>query len=52
MTFDPCDKPVLLDRNPRLLVWARWFLAAGYSLRTVADLFDCDPHELNMGLKA
>lgn len=51
MTSDPCDHPFLAGHHPRLIVWARWFLAAGYSLGTVAELFDCDPHDLNMGLE-
>ena len=50
--MDIYDNPITADRHPRLVVWARWFLEAGYGIRTIAELFDCYPHELNMGLEA
>lgn len=48
MTSDPYDNPITADRHPRLVLWAQWFLAAGYSLSHVADLFECDAHDLKM----
>lgn len=33
-------------RNPRLLSWAAGFRKAGWSLKTVADLFDIEPSVL------
>lgn len=40
-TFDPIP-----GRHPRLAVWAAAFRRAGYSLRAIAALFDCDLVEL------
>ncbi len=48
--MDIYDNPLTADRHPRLITWAQWFLAAGYSLTYVADLFDCDAHDLRMAV--
>lgn len=46
--MDIYDNPIIADRDPRLIIWAKRFLAAGYSLTQVADLFECDAHDLKM----
>ena len=48
MTAGFYDSPILPDRHPRLVVWIRWFLDAGFSLPAIADLFECDEHDLAM----
>lgn len=30
------------DAHPRLITWATWFRAAGYTVREIARLFDVD----------
>lgn len=30
------------DAHPRLVTWAGWFRAAGYTVREIARLFDVD----------
>lgn len=41
-TFDPIP-----GRHPRLAVWAAAFRRAGYPLRAIAALFDCELTELH-----
>lgn len=50
MSPDFYDNPILSERHPRLVIWIRWFLDAGFSLAAIADLFDCDAHDLKMAV--